>query len=389
MTGLALMALAVSAAGEARPAKAGTAYTLKDLGTLGGANSFARGVNNSGQVAGWSDVPGGATHAFLSGPGGGPLQDLGTLLGGSNSQGWAVNNSGQVAGWSDVPGGFRHAFLSDPGGGALKDLGTFVGFFSNSVGYGVNDSGQVAGAVDTRLGVTEAFLSGPGGGPLNYASPGGILGYWSVGWAVNASGQVTGGSYLDNAFLSGPNGGGGKSLGTLFSSDNTTTSVGYAVNASGQVTGASQIGGNFPSNSTQHAFLSGPGGGPLKDLGTFPGGTNSFGFGVNDSGQVVGFSDIAGGADHAFLYSGGQMFDLNSLIAPGSGFTLVQALGISDTGYITGYGTAADGTTHAFLLTPLSVPEPCGLVLLGTGAVGLLGYHGARRRARPRAGRRG
>jgi hypothetical protein len=36
-TGLALMALAVSAAGAARPARAGTFYTLTDLGTLGGA----------------------------------------------------------------------------------------------------------------------------------------------------------------------------------------------------------------------------------------------------------------------------------------------------------------------------------------------------------------
>ena len=133
-----------------------------------------------------------------------------------------------------------------------------------------------------------------------------------------------------------------------------TSSGGSAVNNSGQVAGAADTAGGV-----SHAFLSGPGGGPLQDLGTLPGGDFSLGRAINDSGQVVGTAGIAGGAGHAFLYSGGQMLDLNSLIAPGSGFTLTGVSGISDTGYITGSGTAPDGHTHAFLLTPLAlVPEP-------------------------------
>ena len=59
------------------------------------------------------------------------------------------------------------------------------------------------------------------------------------------------------------------------------------------------------------------------------------------------------------------MTDLNTLIAPGSGFTLSRATGISDTGFITGYGLNSDGQTDAFLLTPQAVPEASSTVSLG------------------------
>jgi probable HAF family extracellular repeat protein len=288
MTGLALMTLAMSAAGVARPARAEILYTLKDLGTLGGTESAGLAVNDSGQVAGYWLTADGMEHAFLSGPDGGPLRDLGSF-GGTISVAVSVNDSGQVAGTSQLAGNaVSRAFLSGPDGGPLKDLGTLGG----------------------------------------------------------------------------------------------ASSAGLAVNASGQVAGYSQSA--VPGNPI-HAFLSGPGGGPLKDLGTLGGAYSyaSVGDAVNASGQVVGASgDAALFYPHAFLYSGGQMFDLNDLIAPGSGFTLEWAYHISDAGYITGYGLAPDGQAHAFLLIP--VPEPCGLVLLGTGTLGLLGYR-ARRRARPRA----
>jgi len=75
----------------------------------------------------------------------------------------------------------------------------------------------------------------------------------------------------------------------------------------------------------------------------------------------VGFSSSSRDPEHAFLYSGGKMIDLNSLIDSTSGWTLKTAQGINDNGQIVGEGIH-NGYIRAFLLTPTSMGT-------GTGAL--------------------
>src|SRR5262249_28902691 len=61
-------------------------YSITDLGTFGGRGSVAYGINGSGQVVGYANLPGDTVrHAFLYDPTATPpMRDLGTL-GGTNS----------------------------------------------------------------------------------------------------------------------------------------------------------------------------------------------------------------------------------------------------------------------------------------------------------------
>src|SRR3954447_25683125 len=69
------------------------AYALVDLGTLGGAESEAEGINDNGDVVGQSDSASGP-RAFLYHNG--MMTDLGTLAGDSNSIANQINNAGQM-----------------------------------------------------------------------------------------------------------------------------------------------------------------------------------------------------------------------------------------------------------------------------------------------------
>ena len=112
----------------------GTTGTMEPLGTLGGGASEARGVNDTGQIVGWSHwstSPDHANepHAFLWSAG--QMVDLGTL-GGPDSIASAISADGKVVGWSTRADGSTHAFLWTPHSangtsGEMQDLGSLDG----------------------------------------------------------------------------------------------------------------------------------------------------------------------------------------------------------------------------------------------------------------------
>src|SRR6185312_5476663 len=113
--------------------------TMIDLGTLGGSQSMALGLNDSGQAIGWAELSSGDEHAFLYAQG--VMTDLGTL-GGSFSTASAINASGQIVGLARTSGNANHAFLYS--NGTMTDISAQV----PGSPWLINDGGAIAGVID-------------------------------------------------------------------------------------------------------------------------------------------------------------------------------------------------------------------------------------------------
>jgi probable HAF family extracellular repeat protein len=137
----------------------------------------------------------------------------------------------------------------------------------------------------------------------------------------------------------------------------TGLSFGYDINDAGQVVGS----GYTSDNAAEHAFLWTPGQG-MRDLGTL-GGTSSGASAVNNAGQVVGQSGRPTGGSHAFLWTpSGGMQDLGSAWWGGGPLGVEAeaaksgAVDINDAGHIVGWSELFDSPLgpylHAILWRP-------------------------------------
>nr|WP_041296580.1 autotransporter domain-containing protein [Janthinobacterium sp. Marseille] len=176
---------------------------LEDLGTLGGTYSSARAINAVGDVVvGLSDMPLNAnnrifSHAFRWTEASGKMEDLGTL-GGLQSVAHGVNAIGDVVvGESDIPedangNEAQHAFRWTQAKGKMEDLhspinGDWLGY--NSSAHAVNAAGDVVVGVvrSSDLSIGHAFRWTEAKGKMESL---GTLGGNSFAVAVNAKGDV-------------------------------------------------------------------------------------------------------------------------------------------------------------------------------------------------------
>ena len=144
---------------------------LYNAGTFIPLSMTPTGINNIGQVVGYSSYsshPGQyATQMFLYNSGVYSVIDTSSL--GANVYPAAINNSNEIVGYFSDANGVSHGFVESGGSFTIVDypsVGTGQATFIN----GVNDAGQIVGSYTDANGVEHGFLGTP-----NTSSAGAVL----------------------------------------------------------------------------------------------------------------------------------------------------------------------------------------------------------------------
>lgn len=315
-----------------------TVSSMQNIGTLGGHDSSATGINNIGQVVGYSSTTTGWQHPFIWSKHE-SIKDIGAPCTDCSAHAEGINDIGQVVGWSErESSGPEPAFLWTEQEGMI-DIGSLGG--SHTEAHGINNTGQIVGYSGSY-----AFIWTAQEGMTGIV-PGG------ASYDINDIGQVVGGYYTTSgqyhAFLWSAQKG-IIDLGTLGGKE----SIAFGINNLGQVVGRSDT-----ASGQWHAFLWTPQGGMI-DLRTL-GGDYSDAYDINDLGQIVGRASIATDEDstthvkkyHAFLWTTDEgMTDLGTFsrdcIIGECNYSI--AFGINNHGQIVGWSDTTSGDRNAFIL---------------------------------------
>lgn len=182
----------------------------------------------------------------------------------------------------------------------VQNLGSFLGEVPTIAG--INTAGQVAGNVSANGSQAVRYTDGAGWQALP-----GLDQSFSVATGINASGDV----------------------------------VGWRITSLGQF------------RAFRYRDIDG-----LKDIDPLPGGSMTFGFGINDAGDVVGFSNSATGAG-PFRAAVGLLAEALPTLSGG------QACGINASGQVAGFANTSSGAQHGIRIdsgatTAVDLASPAG-----------------------------
>ena len=328
-------------------------YAVVDLGSLGGQECDATGLNSKGQVVGGADTakhgkgPEFLTNVFVWQNG---RMRAVPGLDGSHAFVVAVNSAGQMAGaYSPDPLKAKFAAAVFTLSGKVKLLGGFPATqhgYSLSEAEAVNAKGQAVGISNNQAFLWSAGklkkLTPPPG--FTAADAGAIN---DAGMAAGKANKIGTGKTATHALLWNP-AGRAKDLGVL---PGYTDSIARGINNQGQVAGWVGASGGTPGRGLTfryQAFLWQNG--KMRGLGSIPRLPDSKASALNDRGQVVG-NAYHKTDEAALLWQHGKVYELNKLVPPGSGWKLQNALAINNSGWIIGNGIH-NGIRRGFLLIP-------------------------------------
>ena len=368
-------------------------FTIQDLGTLPNLPACnATALSQSGNVVGYCTSSTGqnlllnapTTHVFLYSNG--VMTDL-NITTPPSAFPTAVNDSGTVVGGDVMLSLLSESATASPFIYQNGMSQSILGSLQSLLPLGLNNAGQMVGtSIQVNTSSLNFFINSKAfldplasGVPTQLTFSGGT----SAAFGINASGVIAGASGQPN--LTG--------VTPLLWQQNLMPQalpllsgfeqeIATSVNDSGVAAGTA-----FELNFTElsdptasaHAVLFNSG--SVTDLGVLPLDASSMALGINNSGSVVGFSSSKApdftlhlaaylyppaNNYHAFLYSGGKMYNLNNLLVNGTGWQLSFATQINNAGQIVGsglfQGPNGGNVQHAFLLTPASGPNVTAIV---------------------------
>jgi probable HAF family extracellular repeat protein len=360
-------------------------YTVRDLGMVGAPPGQPETVTNNRLIAGTVTTDAGLLHAIVW-SGSGVMTDLGSA--GLNSIAFGINESGLTVGQAETaiqdPNGEDFCgtqALGLPGTGAtcmafatqdgvMRPLQTLGG--ANGRAIAVNSRAQIVGTaenatVDPSCPSPQKYQFKPvlwqGEEVQELPTAGGDQN--GLASNINENGEIVGASGICTAYqphsleLFQPmhallwEAGRVIDLGNLGGAGHIMGHFARTINNNGEVVGFSDVAGDKAAHGFRWTRNTG-----MEDLGTLGGDGHSAGLAINDQGVIAGISIAPDFSSlRAFVWRGGVMTDLNQLIPANSALYLLTGCSINAGGEITGFAVDSNGNMHGYLAMPLVAGE--------------------------------